>query len=645
MCSENQTLHKSKILVIDDEIFGPSLHKIKSLAKSFFDDLEDDEQEIYQEFAQFLEQNFDEYNILIDELLEDPLKIKEVIFKENFKTQAPLNIKSLLNPVFNEFYRLKEIKDKINETFPEENFEIIFQNEIQDEYKEESFVSSLSLIIIDLFLFTNSYGGGDDDSMSTSYLDSIALFKNLPPIILISTRFNNVNTSDLAEYFKKTKLSATGLTPLSKNKIISNDFGVDGLLLTYKKMRSQRDISNLTKEHINTWRQALERTKDRLSETLWKLDAYIIQNIYNDANADKIPFEELLNSLLTRELLWHIESDRSLRESVTNLENQLAKDKDINLFTYTSDIKSHRDLLGHYFHLGGIEKNRAIYDICIKDDYIKDLSLNILQLLPFGAVLKPKSEDQFVYINITQQCDLADFKRVCITSENTMTSSNSILLAKSDITRKNISECIEFNSNSYVSIIELDSPIESDEVHAYDISPEKAKLLSSDIAGFKELVVSEELEFIGQLRVDIADAYQKKIALQLLRPSQQRINRIGTKKIKIFLKIGSNIHEYEEESHVILKGKNKFLIPSRFCLDITLWFKKHVPEINVEILNNVLSPDLSKVCNTPLIFNDQEGKFFYKFKDIESIQAAAQDINGEANNGIPKLHFYILNTV
>ncbi|ETR93118.1 hypothetical protein [Acinetobacter lactucae] len=645
MRSENESLHKSKILVIDDEIFGPSLHKIKSLAKSFFDDLEDDEQEVYQEFAQFLDQNLDEYNISIDSLIADPIKIKEIIFSKNFRNNASSSIKSLLNPVFNEYDRLKEIQDKIIQTFPEDNFEIIFQDRIKDEHKEERFVSSLSLIIIDLFLFTNNYGGGDDDSMSTSYLDSIALYKNLPPIILISTRFNSVNTSDLAEYFKKTKLSATGLTPLSKNKIISNDFGVDGLLLTYKKMRSQRDISNLTKEHINTWRQALERTKDRLSETLWKLDAYMIQNIYNDANSDKIPFEELLNSLLTRELLWHIEGDRSLRESVTNLENQLAKDKDINLFTYTSDIKSHRDLLGHYFHLGGIEKNRAIYDICVQDNYTEDLSLNILQLLPFGAVLKPKSEDKFVYINITQQCDLADFRRAYISSGKTSTSFNSILLAKSDITRKNISECIEFNSNSYVSIIELDSPIESDEVHAYDISPEKAKLISSGLTGFKELVVSEELELIGQLRADIADAYQKKIALQLLRPSQQRINRIGTKKIKIFLKINKNIHEYEEECHVILKGKNKILIPSRFCLDITLWFKKQVPEVNVEILNTVLSPDLAKVCNTPLTFNEQEGQFYYKFKDIESIQAAAQDINGEANNGKPKLHFYILNTI
>ncbi|MGC3818898.1 hypothetical protein [Acinetobacter sp. G11] len=644
MCTENQTFHKSKILVIDDEIFGPSLHKIKSLAVTFFEDIEDEDQENYQIFSDFLINNSEIYTNSIEDLSDNPAIIKEIIFSEHFKKNAPLNITTLLSAVYSEYDRLKEIKDKLTQTFPTDQFEIIFENEIKSEHKDERFVSSLSLIIIDLFLFTNNYGGGDDDTLSTSYLDSIALFKNLPPIILISSRFNNVDTSDLAEYFKKTKLSATGLTPLSKNKIISNDFGVNGLFLTYKKMSSQREISNLTKEHINIWRQALERTKDKLSETLWKLDAFMIQNIYKDANSDKVPFEELLNSLLTRELLWHIEGDRSLRESVTLLENQLTKDKDINLFTYTSDIKAHRDLLAHYFHLGGVQKNRKLYDICIQDDYKQVLSLNILDLLPFGSVLKPKSEDKFVYINITQQCDLADFRRVYTSPNEPEFSPNSILLAKSDITRKNISECIEFISNNYVSIIEIDSPVELGEVHAYDINPEKAKLISTGLNGFKDLIVSEELEFVGQLRADIADAYQKKIALQLLRPSQQRINRVGTRKISIFLKINQVIHEYEEECHITLTAKNKFIIPSRFCLNATLWINKYIENTNIEILNNSLSLELLK-NNPHLILNDQQDKLQCKFKDLDATQTASSMIKGESNNGTPILHFYIANPI
>lgn len=644
MCAENQTFHKSKILVIDDEIFGPSLHKIKSLAVTFFEDIEDEDQENYQNFSDFLINNAENYTSTIEDLSADPAKIKEIIFSEHFKENAPPNIISLLSSVYSEYDRLKEIKDKLTQTFPIDQFEIIFENEIKNKHKDESFVSSLSLIIIDLFLFTNNYGGGEDDVLSTSYLDSIALFKNLPPIILISSRFNNVDTSDLAEYFKKTKLSATGLTPLSKNKIISNDFGVNGLFLTYKKMRSQREISNLTKEHINIWRQALERTKDKLSETLWKLDAFMMQNIYKDANSDNVPFEELLNSLLTRELLWHIEGDRSLRESVTLLENQLTKDKDTNLFTYTSDIKAHRDLLAHYFHLGGLQKNRKLYDICIQDDYKQVLSLSILDLLPFGSVLKPKSEDKFVYINITQQCDLADFRRAYTSPNEPEFSPNSILLAKSDITRKNISECIEFSSHNYVSIIEIDSPVELGEVHAYDINPEKAKLISTGLNGFKDLIVSEELEFIGQLRADIADAYQKKIALQLLRPSQQRINRVGIRKISIFLKINQVIHEYKEECHVTLTAKNKLTIPSRFCLNATLWIKKHIANTDIEVLNNSLSLELLK-NSSHLILNDQQEKLLCKFKDLDATQTASIEIKGESNNGTPKLHFYIANPI
>lgn len=496
-------LKAKKVLVIDDEIKGITLETALNDGKDLFDELQDINSPVTDEIINIINNDFKEYSNLIENQDFSLDLIKNVFLNKDFQEKLTDDTKNLFTPINDKNSFLGKIRTAIEESFPKPLYEIEFllnHNEANDLEVEK-----FDLLILDWFLSANV---SNEDYIK----DTLSKIDNLPPIILI-TSHPNINKAEVrASFFEKTRISASGLTTLTKAKILSSNFGSSGLSKISSTLIKQREISNNIRSYIKDWEEALENAKRKTLSTLWQLDTFIIKSIQEDATIDGQPYHDHFHNFIERENSWHIEKEFDTKSNIESLGELLEKHSYNDILTYYTDessFKLHREVLTHYSFKG---YNRRLR---IPSKTSSSLRKNILHDIPFGAVLKPKDineKSDIAYINITQACDLSNICR-------SPSSSNSIVLLKSQLIKRNLKESFIFDTSNYII---TSFPINND---FYDLKPLPMSIVSNSFKDFYDYSVKNNLYVVGEVRNDIAVGLQQKAITHLIRPSQQRVQR------------------------------------------------------------------------------------------------------------------------
>ncbi|WP_272197628.1 hypothetical protein [Acinetobacter baumannii] len=577
---------KKKILVIDDEIHGLRPEMYGELAEDFFLNLNDEYQDETKALLSFINSNSEYFKpVSIDELIQmSPKELFNNFFShEYFMINAPKILLEPLSTIYSTHESLLKVKKVINEAFPLTEYSHSFYEILPSPIKNLN-LSQFELIIIDLKI-------GKDDSKS--FLQDISKEENLPPIILISSHFNT-ETGKLSDYFGETYISATGLTLLPKIELKAPDTGKIKLRLLADQLIAQREISNNTKNLIKTWEALLDSAKKEFSKMLWKLDATIMQQIYNDSNDDKVAFSDMINNFLAKELLWNIEESRNLENSVKLLEESFKKYTNKSL-AYELDVNAHRMLLSHHFYVGGnSEEIDLLSKYCKypsgktkdKKRLVSYFTENLLSILPFGSILY-NVKNNTILINITQQCNLTGISR---SEKNSL---NSLLFIKANISKKSNSKYIPYDDKTLVSILHRKKA--SNIVEFLDIEPNSKHLLSVSVGDFIDLLKKEPLKIIGRMRHEHVISLQQDTAVTILKPAQTRISRLGSCKYKITLikKDNENLNfsDQKDFSEVTAIASDKYRLSDKLSIDLTIWLKSNIPELELtpkELLDQII---------------------------------------------------------
>lgn len=579
---------KKKILIIDDEIHGLRPDSYMEQAENFFKNLEDYRQDETKELFEFISKHSEHFSVRTPKEL--TALVPKILFddyfsKPFFRSYGPTLLTSSLSSIYTTHDSLIKIKSIIESSFPTDTYDLIFKEDIPSQSEIQN-IDEYELLIVDLKIGNIS---------STNFLYNISVKPNLPPIILISSHFND-GKNKLSDYFKETYISATGLTLLPKLDLKDPHSGSFKLKLLADQLISQREISNTTKNLIKNWESLLDNAKKEFSKMLWKLDATIMQQIFNDSLSDNVPFSDMINNFLIKELLWNIEESDDLKTSIKNLEDSFTSHSK-KMLAYELDINAHRTLLSHHFYTGG---NNIEIDLVStyfthpsgrmkrKVDIINNLQKNILTILPFGSILY-NSDEETILINITQQCNLAGISRA------EQASLNSLLFIKANISKADNSAYIPYNDKSLVSILHK---INSSKVNEFlDIKPNSKHLLSCSLPDFIELVKKSNSKVIGRMRQEHVISLQQETALTILKPAQTRISRLGASKALVTLiKKDTTIVNFDNNKtglEIISIESNKYRLSDRLGIDLSIWLKVQIPDLlqsPKELLDTIIMP-------------------------------------------------------
>lgn len=614
---------KKKILVIDDEINGLSSEVASQLFNDLFAELNDPTSLILEEINNIIEKYFSHFN-----LEENPHTstnfLRNILLNSIFFEKASDELQSLLTPLNQKNSLFLQFKEIIKKSFPSTEYEITFL-----EHSIESFsldISSFSLIILDWYL--------DERTTNESYIkERLSTIEDLPPIILL-TSYTKINTpEERSRFYNTTKISGAGLITLTKNKLISENFGSFGLSTISSILMKQRSISNDIRMYINGWEKALEDAKKRTLETLWQLDTYIFKSIQEDATIDGQPYHDHFHNFIQKENSWHIERELDITNSIESLGSKLEKIEYCNILTHSIDSSSfllHRNMLNHQSFKG------YDHDLSIQSKKREELKNSILHDIPFGAVLKsgpintPLDE---VYINITQPCDLSDIVR------SPKKSIRSIQLIKMSPEKKSLNQSAIFDTSNYTI---TDFFINND---YYDLKPLPMSIISLSFEDFYEFSCSHTLNVIGEVRNDVAVGLQQKAVSYLIRPSQQRTQRPSISSAQIFLikNLPTGAHnaegnplfantfiEYHTPTNITgtedQKTRKKFIqLVSSDHFELTEWIITNL--INQNVQKSDLIDFLSKRNEVKdKVLDKTIGKLSIKFIKIQKDKSTAQII-------------------
>jgi hypothetical protein len=504
-------LNSKKVLVIDDEINGITLEVALNEGQDLFNELRDINSPTTEEILNIINNDFSEYSNFIENQNFSLELIQNIFLNETFQKKLQDETKELFFSLNQKNAILKNIRNVIEQSFPKPLYEIDFLLNYDAAGGLE--IEKFDLLILDWYLSPNT--------TNEEYLkNTLSGINNLPPIILITSHPDINNSETRSIFFENTRISASGLTTLTKDKILSPDFGSIGLSKISSQLINQRKISNSIRRYIKDWENALDNAKKKTLNTLWQLDTFIIKSIQEDATIDGQPYHDHFHNFIERENSWHIEKEFDSKSNIEALGELLENHTYNDILTHYTDKNSfnlHRKVLTHYSFKG--------YERRLKIASKKSTKLreNILYDIPFGAILKPKDiheKTDIAYINITQACDLSN---LCRSPDN----SSSIVLMKMKLTKRELKESFIFDTSNYII---TSFPINNE---FYDLKPLPMSLISNNFDDFYRFAVNHNLYVVGEVRYDIATGLQQKAISHLIRPSQPRIHRPSISEAKL----------------------------------------------------------------------------------------------------------------
>lgn len=511
---------KRKILIVDDELKGPSRAHITREAISALDDVTSEEYQsllnVSKAVAGFAEASS-----------KGPRGLKEffggvglvdVLTSSAFESSGSPELKGVVATFIHSTSRAKLLRAQIESAFPAEAFDLTY---LGSERPSTSDLLGCDLLLLDLVLQHAS----DPVEEAKKYLARVAVEANerlLPPIIMMSN--SDEVTVHKAEFSAEAKISAAGLLIIQKQELMKPEFGADGLRLTFRLLDAQRKAAHRMRIFIRAWTTSLGKSRSEAEESLWNLDAPAMQQIHNTALADNDPYDEHLNELVVREYLWHVESDPAVGEAVKEMDAEFLKCFDSaseppkltrRFSSPHSDPSYARSLLGHFTWSGWTPSGNFL------DADPKEIN----KLVPFGAILIPGEckADLDCYVHVTQQCDLNTISRDPSANVRSLTF----------VTVKAV-EVFQDKVTHYRNeqLVARGLKIGAQE---FDFVLQAGRMMAMPLEFFIKFARDSGLQVRGRLRHDVSSQFLQSAANNMTRPASQRMDRAAAGKAKLTL--------------------------------------------------------------------------------------------------------------
>jgi hypothetical protein len=620
------------ILVVDDELHQLTKSHVRRLAADFYDTIEDVNDPIFDDLWAVAKavpdlgaESWD-----LDEAaayLTSEAAVPAVLLSPQIAQIAQPELLALLQPFSSRAQWVAELKQVFQGAFPAPEFDLQF---IPAPRPTTAHVTECAAVFLDLFL---EQGAASPVAAVQNYLRELATQAGdaiLPPLVLMSSH-PELEQNKL-RFSEHARISAAGLMVLPKATLMEPEFRESGLMLTFKQLDRQKHVAHALRRFMASWLQALETAKENTARTLWNLDASAMQQIHLASISDDDPYDEHLNELLSREHLFHVESQPQVAASVAELDRQfraqLVDGKIENrLISPLVDVKTARAFVSHFTWFGSALPGSFVNE----EGNETEAAGCISRLLPFGSVLvqEPMGDGSRCLVHITQQCDLNSISRskdasrtlsfVGAKASELQVSSNPIV-KPSDL----VAKCLRVG--------------QGDGEREYDLRINVVELVAMPLSEFLERTRAEGWKVVGRLRSDITNHVVAATTNQMSRPASQKIIRPGLRKMKVFLQSaafqGNKIPLIDKDSAKVAKPAKVFMVlydddrhsfEDNASIEIALWLTHHAEAIGLTLDADLLCAALRRGWTSP---SELPGGLRIRLRECESLDFAYKGVIG-----------------
>lgn len=620
------------ILVVDDELHRLTKSHVRRLAADFYDTIEDINAPLFDSLWDVAKAvpglgaaawDVEEAaTYLVGEAAVDT-----VLLSPNFAEIAQPALQQLLAPFTARANWVLELKQAFQGAFQAPEFDLQFVPGPRPAFVG---IKQCAAVFLDLFL---EQGEASPVASVQTYLRQLATDAGdvmLPPLVLMSSH-PELQQHKLG-FSEHARISAAGLMVLPKAALMEEEFRASGLALAFKQLDRQKHVAHALRRFMVSWLQALETAKEKTARTLWNLDASAMQQIHLASISDDDPYDEHLNEFLSREHLFHVESQPQVAMSVAELDrqfrDQIADGKiDNRLISPLADVKTARAFASHFTWFGS----------ALPESFVGEpgdeagAAASISRLLPFGSVLvqDPMNDGSRCLVHITQQCDLNAISR-----NKGASRSVSFVAAKA-------SELQE-SSNPVVKSTELVAKclrvVQGEREREYDLRIDVAELVAMPLTEFLMKARAEGWRVVGRLRSDITNHVVAATTNQMSRPASQKMIRPGLLKTKVFLQSAlfpngrtplidkeSNVARKPAKIFSVVHDDGRYSFEDNASIEIALWLVHNAAAIGLSLDADLLCAALRRGW---LNSSELPGGLRIRVRECESLVEAYKAVLG-----------------
>lgn len=622
------------ILVVDDELHRLTKSHVNRLATKFYDTIADVNDPMFESLwavakavpglaaaAAVWDANEAATYLAGDDA------VSTVLLSKEFEQIAQPPLQKLLGAFSERAKWVANLKEVFQVAFKAPEFDLQFVPAPRPTFVR---VGQCAAVFLDLFL---EQGAASPVTTVQKYLKDLAIEAGeamLPPLVLMSSH-PELEENKL-RFSEHAGISAAGLMVLPKAALMEPEFRASGLTLAFKQLDRQKHVAHALRRFMASWLQALETAKENTARTLWNLDASAMQQIHLASISDDDPYDEHLNEFLSREHLFHVESQPQVAASVAELDrqfrSQLVDGKIENrLISPLVDVKTARAFVSHFTWFGSALPASFVGD----EGNEPGAAGNISRLLPFGSVLvqEPMGDGSRCLVHITQQCDLNAISRSKDASRTL-----SFVAAKA-------SE-LQMSSNPVVKSTDLVAKClrvrQGEGEREYDLRINVAELVAMPLSEFLGRTRAEGWRVVGRLRSDITNHVVAATTNQMSRPASQKMIRPGLLKTKVFLQsaairggktslIDKDSTEAKKPAKIfsVLHDDSRYSFEDNASIEIALWLAHHAATIGLALDADLLCAALRRGWLSP---SELPGGLRIRLRECESLRAAYQGVVG-----------------
>lgn len=617
------------VLVVDDELHQLTRSHVHRLATNFYDTIADVNDPVFDNLWEVAKAvptlgaaTWDVNEAAI--YLASDAAVATVLLSRQLEQIAQPQLSALLAPFSARAKWVADLKAVFSFAFQRPEFDLQFVPGPRPTFAR---VAQCEAVFLDLFL---EQGATSPVAKVQEYLSQLATDAGeavLPPLILISSHpeleQNRLGFSEHA------RISAAGLMVLPKAALMEPEFRSTGLTLAFRQLDRQKHVAHALRRFMDSWLRALETAKDNAARTLWNLDASAMQQIHLASISDDDPYDEHLNEFLSREHLFHVESQPQVAASVAELDrqfrSQLVDGKIQNrLISPLADVKTARAFVSHFTWFGS-----ALPPTFMNDEL--GAAAGISRLLPFGSVIvqEPMGDGSRCLVHITQQCDLNAISR----SKDSSRTVSFVAARASEL---------QMSSNPVVKSTDLVAKClrlkQGEDEREYDLRINVSELVAMSLSEFLARTRAEGWRVAGRLRSDITNHVVAATTNQMSRPASQKMIRPGLLKTKVFLQSaafqGDKIPLIDKDStgakklakiFSVLHDEGLYSFEDNASIEIALWLAHHAATIGLLLNADLLCAALRRGWSTP---GELPGGLRIRVRDCESLAAAYKGLVG-----------------
>lgn len=619
-----------KVLVVDDELFQLKANHVRGLAPDFYDTINDVNDPIFDELWNVaksipeLAADTWDYEAAAAYFATDEA-VSRVLLSEAFARVSGVPLRQLLAPFLARAEWVRKLKKVFQDAFQAPEFDLQFVASPRPRFQD---VEQCAAVFLDLFL---EQGEASPVEAVQNYLQRLAADAGpavLPPLVLMSSH------PELERYklgfSEHAGISAAGLMVLPKSTLMEQEFSASGLKLAFSQLDRQKYVAHAMRLFMASWISAIDNAKKNALRTLWNLDASAMQQIHFASISDDDPYDEHLNEFLSREYLYHVESQSSVASSVAELDKQFrAQLNEVGQITNRliapmADVKTAREFVSHFTWFGSATPPSFMDDE-------KSAAARISRSLPYGSVLAPESisEGTRCLVHITQQCDLNAISR---SKDGTRT----LLFATASASE------LHATSNPIVKSTELVAKNlrirDGAHEREFDLRLNAGALVAMPLSEFLDKARGEGWRVVGRLRSDITNHIVSAISNHMSRPASQKMIRPGIFKAKVFLQFaalqGGKIALLDKASTAASKpakvftvshDEQKFSFEDDASIEIALWLAYHSSTLGIALDPDAISAALRRGWNSP---SDLPGGLRVRLRECTSLAIAFKGVLG-----------------